>query len=397
MQQITDRIMFLVGDAEILKKIAEVETKPVFDEYIVEFLNDLSHELLRNPANKAFPDIMSYAFWIRKANVKKEMERFENRPGKMGKGLTFHVAPSNVPVNFAVSMTSAILAGNACVIRISDKSFPQVDIITQAINQLLNTTYTKLRNRLCIIRYPHDDEITSWLCGQCDIRIVWGGDRTIQAMRRYAMPPRAAELTFSDRHSICIVHADEYLKQDGKKIADLFYTDTYYTDQNACSSPRIVIWTGKEKTQARTQFWNILKNKVRQEYEFSPVLAVDKREALCELAIHNSQIRLLEQDNICTRVELTDITDDLMDYKLYGGYFFEYETDCLEDIVPLFSKACQTVAYLGIEPEKIFEFVTARGVRGVDRIVPLGHTMDLSFFWDGNDMIDAMSRFVYVN
>lgn len=397
MQQITDRITFLVGDAKVLGKIAEAETRPVFDKYIVEFLNDLSHELLSNPANKSFPDIMSYAFWIRKANINKESKRFEGRPRKMGKGLTFHIAPSNVPVNFVVSMTSAILAGNACVIRISDKPFPQVDIITRAMNQLLSTKYTKLRNRLCIIRYPHDDEITSWLCRQCDIRIVWGGDRTIQSMRTYAIPPRATELTFSDRHSVCVVHADEYLKQDSKKVADLFYTDTYYTDQNACSSPRIVIWMGKEKKRAREQFWKILKDKVSREYEFSPVLAVDKREALCELAIRYPQIRLLEQDNICTRVELADIPDDLMDYKLYGGYFFEYETDCLEDIVPLFSKACQTVAYLGIEPEKIFEIVTTSGVRGVDRIVPLGHTMDLSFFWDGNDMIDAMSRFVYID
>lgn len=397
MQQITDKITFLVGGAKILQNIAEAKTRPIFDEYIVEFLNDLSRELLKTTDKKLYPDIISYAFWIRKANIDKERKRFEDRSQKMGKGLSFHITPSNVPVNFAVSMTSALLAGNACVIRLSDKPFPQVDIITQAINRLLDTTYMQLKDRLCIMRYAHDDEITSWLCGQCDIRIVWGGDRTIKAMRTYAIPPRTTELTFSDRHSICVIHADEYLKRDGEKIADLFYTDTYYTDQNACSSPRIVIWMGKEKKQARKQFWGILKDKVRQEYEFSPVLAVDKREALCELAIQNPQVRLLEQDNICTRVELTDIPDGLMEHKLYGGYFFEYETDCLDDIVPLLSKACQTVSYLGIEPEKINEIVTTNGVRGVDRIVPLGHTMDLSFFWDGNDMIEAMSRYVYAN
>lgn len=395
MQQITDKISFLVGNADVLEKIAEVEAKPVFDESIVAFLNDLSHELLRNPANKAFPDIMSYAFWIRRANINREKERFDGRPQKMGRGLAFHIAPSNVPVNFAVSLTSAMLAGNACVIRVSEKSFQQVDIITQAMNCLLDNKYIELKRRLCIIRYPHDDEITSRLCGQCDIRIVWGGDRTIQSMRKYPIPPRTTELAFADRHSICIIHADEYLKRDSPKVADLFYTDTYYTDQNACSSPRIIIWMGKEKAEARTRFWKALKDKVNQEYEFSPVLSVDKREVFCELAIQNPQIRLLDRDNICTRVELTAITDYLMNYKMYGGYFFEYETDCLEDIIPLLSKACQTVAYLGIEPEKIREIVTANGVRGVDRIVPLGHTMDLSFFWDGVNMIEAMSRYIY--
>lgn len=397
MQQITDKITFLVGDADILLGMEQVEVKPIFDECIVEFLNDLSHALLKNPANKSFPDIMSYAFWIRGANIKKEMTRFEGRPCKIGKGLTFHIAPSNVPVNFAVSMTSAILAGNTCIIRISNKDFPQVGIITKEMNYLLDTKYKKIKNRFCIVRYPYDDEITAWLCGRCDIRIVWGGDGTIQSMRKCAIPPRTTELTFADRHSICVIQADEYLKQDGEKIADLFYTDTYYTDQNACSSPRMVVWLGEEKARAREQFWRLLKNKVRQEYEFSPVFAVDKQEAFCELAILNPEIRLVEQDNICTRVELSELPDDLMKYKMYGGYFFEYETDRLEDISLLFSKACQTVAYLGIAPEKILNIVTSEGVRGVDRIVPLGHTMDLSFFWDGNDMIDAMSRFVFLS
>jgi hypothetical protein len=34
------------------------------------------------------------------------------------------------------------------------------------------------------------------------------------------------------------------------------------------------------------------------------------------------------------------------------------------------------------------------GVPGVDRIVPVGKTMELSFIWDGYDMIETMSRVV---
>ena len=86
-----------------------------------------------------------------------------------------------------------------------------------------------------------------------------------------------------------------------------------------------------------------------------------------------------------------------MSYKMYGGYFFEYEAKALEELIPVLTKSCQTIAYLGIEAEKIYDVVKKSGVRGVDRIVPVGHTMDLSFYWDGNDMIDSMSRYVYVN
>lgn len=51
--------------------------------------------------------------------------------------MALHIAPSNVPVNFAVSMTSSLLAGNCTVVRVSSKRFLQVDVICEAINGLL--------------------------------------------------------------------------------------------------------------------------------------------------------------------------------------------------------------------------------------------------------------------
>ena len=35
------------------------------------------------------------------------------------------------------------------------------------------------------------------------------------------------------------------------KIIQNFWNDTYYTDQNACTSPRIIFWTGEKKTEAK--------------------------------------------------------------------------------------------------------------------------------------------------
>ena len=65
-------------------------------------------------------------------------------------------------------------------------------------------------------------------------------------------------------------------------------------------------------------------------------------------------------------------------------------------LTPALGKQAQTIAYLGVNPETISDVVRKSGVRGVDRIVPVGHTMDLSFFWDGYDMIEQMSRGVNV-
>ncbi len=396
MQQIIDKIQFVVGDIDVLQGIRQVPVRSVFDDRIVAFLNGLSRKLLSGGVNKQYPDIMSYAFWIRKSHLYKEKIRFESRPDKVGKGVAFHITPSNVPVNFAVSMTSAILAGNPCVMRLSNKEFAQVDIITKAMRELLDEEFQDLRGYFCLVRYEHSDEVSSYLSEICDIRIVWGGDDTIHTMRKYPLAPRASELTFSDRHSIAIINADEYLRQDAKEIANLFYTDTYYSDQNACSSPRMVVWMGRHIAEAKERFWESLRNKAQEEYELLPVVAIDKYEKFCELATsqYGEGVEKIPGDNLCLRIQVGSLTQELMSYKMYGGYFFEYSAKELEELVPILGKACQTIAYLGISSQDISDLVRRTGVRGVDRIVPIGHTMDLSFFWDGNDMIDVMSRYV---
>lgn len=390
-------VQYLVGDIEKLEKMAAVPVKPVFDERVVGFLGALSRELMHAPEVKAYSDVMSYAFWIRKQSLAKEAERFmnnERRRRKLGRGIAFHIAPSNVAVNFAVSFTSALLAGNPCIVRVSNKEFEQVVIITRAIHKVMDTEYSDMKDYLVIVRYDHSEKINSLLSSICDIRIVWGGNHTLYEVRKALLPPRAIELAFPDRHSIAVIDAEAYLKEDAKKIADLFYIDTYFTDQNACSSPRLVVWMGERIEEAKKRFYDALSAKLETEYDMAPILAIDKWNAFCEFSATHEGVKRQSMDNRIMRVSIERLTEDLMDYKMGGGYFFDYDTDDLNTLVPILHKACQTISYLGVEPKLIYTVVRNQGVKGVDRIVPLGHTMDLSFFWDGYDMIDTMSRYV---
>ena len=439
-------ITYLVGSEETLKDIQKIPALPTFDDRIVGFLNELSRALLSKTEYRSYVDLMSYGFWIRKSHLMKEKPRYEGYM-RMGKGVTFHIAPSNVPVNFAVSMTSALLAGNACIIRVSDKDFDQVRIITTEIGEILHKDeYKELQKYICIIRYPHSKEITDRLSKICDIRIIWGGDRTIEEVRQSPLPPRGCEMTFADRHSLAIINVGEYARkseEEKRQIAKDFYTDTYYSDQNACSSPRMVVWYNDSdeicitekypqrdevndseeipviptttELVARNTFWRLLKDQIDEKYELQPVVAVDKLEKFAELATDEELIRemdrgigeegnrsallirLVDRDPLCMRVELDYPTESLMDYKMLGGYFFEYMTNDMSSIVPVLGKQAQTVAYLGVDPEDIASVIKEFGVRGVDRIVPIGDTMDLSFFWDGYDMIEEMSRRVDIH
>lgn len=386
---------FLVGDFEILSNMPKTPALPMFSDKAVEFLSALSREILKDKRTRSNVDVTSYAYWIRKASLEAVKEKHLDYKNRIGRGVAFHVAPSNVPVNFAVSMTSSILAGNCTLIRVSNKQFEQVNIICEAMNRLLENDFANMKPYFCLVRYEHSERITQELSSICDVRIIWGGNRTIETIRKASIPPRAIEMAFADRHSIAIINSDEYMKNDEKEVAKGFYTDTYYTDQNACSSPRLVVWTGNSVEPAKERFWRTLNDLVKKDYEMKPIQAVDKFTSLCMLGMRQKGVHLVSDNNYVVRVKVDELSPEIMDYKNGGGYFFEYTAEKLDEIVPVLFKQCQTISFLGESKEAIKQMVFENGVRGVDRIVPLGQTMGLEFIWDGYKMIENMSRFVY--
>ena len=396
MLQNTDKIHFLTGNREMLERVPEIPAHATWDERTIEFLGTFSRNLLNDKRTKGFPDVTSYAFWIRNASLRQIKDHYyPNMEDKVGRGMAFHIAPSNVPVNFAVSFTSSLLAGNINVVRLSDKSFDQANIIIDALKHTFAEGYQDYEQYLILIRYEHDEEITDSISSMCDVRIIWGGDRTIKTVRKAGLPPRAIEMSFADRHSVAILKSEDVLSADIDKLAGDFYTDTYYIDQNACSSPRIVIWFGDKVEEARIKFWNALNKLVNIKYEFKEIQAIDKLDQFCQLAAVNRNIELEDNNNLVMRIKVKKLDSDIMNYKLGGGFFFEYYAKELLDIISILNKPCQTVSYFGIDGHEIQHFVIEHGLRGVDRVVPIGRTMDLTFKWDGFDMIENMSRYVY--
>ena len=388
-------VTFLVGNEGILSNLEDIPALPIFSAQAMDFLAELSDDLMHDREAKKYGDIIAYAFWIRRRSLEELKTAYNNEINRIGRGISFQITPSNIPVQFAISMTYSLIAGNISVIRLSAKEFEQVDIICGAINRVINEKCPELLNYICIMRYDHSSDMTQLLSQRCDIRMIWGGDDTINNIRRYPVQPRCIDLGFADRFSVSVIDSDCYLKSDHKVIATDFYNDTYYTDQNACSSTRLVVWIGHRIHEAKKIFWSYLKDEVQNKYRLNDISGSEKllKTALC--AIDHPEIRELRENNAIVRVELPRLYDDIMEYKGNSGYFFEYETDDIRSILPLLKKGCQTVTFLGDGLEgRLHEMVTASGVRGVDRIVLMGHSMDLSLVWDGYDMPITLSRVI---
>ena len=85
------------------------------------------------------------------------------------------------------------------------------------------------------------------------------------------------------------------------------------------------------------------------------------------------------------------MSESLVELKDNSGFFFEYDCDDLIELRPLCNdNRCQTVAYIG--DVSMFDTLIKSGIRGIDRIVPLGQTMDFDLIWDGYNLYERLTR-----
>jgi hypothetical protein len=369
-----------------------------FSDEVVRFLNALSQTLMADTEAKAYPDIITFGFFCRKANIERLKETYTAQIScRLGRGVTFHIAPANVPVNFAYSLVCGLLAGNACIVRAPSRLFPQVGIICRAMQEVLESEAIRpLTDYIAIVRYDRDDEITAYFSGLCDVRIIWGGDDTIQEIRKYPIPARAFDLTFADRYSICVIQAAACLAQsDLAKTALDFYNDTYLFDQNACSSPRLVVWIGTDEAIqiAKSKFWAAVHDAVRARYTLAPIMAVDKLTALCRCAMGlPGAAAAVMPDHLIDRIQIKKLSPELDQYRCAGGSFLEYDDRNLEAVASIITRKYQTLSYIGFQPNDLREWVLSNGLAGIDRLVPVGRTADFGLVWDGYDLISFLSR-----
>lgn len=395
--EIDGKIDFLIGCKENFEANMQTKTLEPFSEEILFFLNKVSKILLGDKETKAYPDIVTYAFWIRNASTSQLKERFHVKDRnciRLGRGNVFHIAPSNVPVNYAYSLTAGILTGNKNIVRVSSKSFPQVNIINRAYRKALSE-HPWMEPYVTIVRYDRSQEVNDYFSKYADVRVVWGGDQTIGELRKSPLPVRSREITFADRYSLAVIDSEYYMEKcDAAKVAIDFYNDTYLTDQNACTSPKIIFWTGSKITQAKEKFWQILQEYVEKKYELQPVQAVEK---LTNMYLAAADIPCYWQkmkDNLIVRVQLQQIDDRVLKLLGNSGYFYEYDCTDLCEIQPVISDKCQTIGYIG--DKNMFGQLLDLGVDGIDRIVPLGKTMDFDLIWDGYNLVTEMTREIYV-
>lgn len=371
---------------------------PAYSDEAIEFASMLSKNLMKLPVLRAYPDISALAFWCRNANLQKMKESCPEADKRVGRGLCFHVAPGNVPINFAFSYMFGLMSGCSNIVRLSSKKYPQIKPVCDVVADTLRSC-PEIEKRTAFVRYTADDETTAYFCKDADARLIWGGDKTIDMVRTMPSKPRCIDICFADRYSICIMDGKAILDADDNtmvRLVENFYNDTYLMDQNACSSEQLILWQNNSE-EARDKFWEALYDIAKKKYQLQAALGIDKYTHMFEDILDGKPVRKIERDtNLLYRVEISKLADNLTELRGKGGYFYEYSLNDIAEIAPFVTEKFQTVAFFGIDPEIVRRFVVENHLRGIDRIVPIGKAMDIGIIWDGFDLVRILSRYVDV-
>ncbi len=375
-----------------------------FSDGIIEYLNALSSSLMKDRESRLYPDVVTFGFFCRKANLLKMKEEYATKDIRLGRGILFHIAPSNVPVNFGYSMVAGLLAGNYNIVRASSKEFPQVSLIVKHMLKLkddVSGNMEEVANRIAVVRYDRDSEANAAFSSIANVRVIWGGDKTIETIRQNPLPPRSFDVCFADRYSIAAINPDAVLAASNEeidKLAQNFYNDTYLFDQNACSAPHLIFWLNRhtESTditeKAKSRFWKAVHDYTEKTYLYQDVMSVDKLTAFYKQAANMKCVKEETEDNIVVRTQMKELPTNIDEFRCACGYFSEYDIESLDEITPIISVKYQTMAYFGFEKSVLQDFVLRNRLVGLDRIVPFGETSAFSLKWDGYNLIETLSR-----
>ena len=366
-----------------------------FDERVTGFLEALSKKLRSDPVCRTDPDCLAFAFWVRRARVNEFRERYKE--ARRGKGHVLITAPSNMPALFAYNMAVALLAGCSCTIRLSGRQNATTELLRGAIASVVSDPeFSFIKERCAVISFPRSDSLMEQCSRDADARIFWGSDATVGKLSSIPAKEGCLDIPFPDRRSVSVLSADAVAglsDDDLMVLCDRFYRDTYGADQNACSSPAVIFWTGNDTTQARGRFWSALACMAKERYRPEAALLLAKYDLIVKHLMNGTGLDMRRHaGNILVTADLPLTADERFEIpETRFGIFFERELSGPEGLPVDMGDALQTVTVFGYDPDEIAGALQRERTYDALRVVPVGSALEFDPVWDGKDLIRLLS------
>ncbi len=374
-----------------------------FDPALVAFVSAFSERVRALPGLRSHPELATLAHWFRGSAIRNMARLIEGngRYATRPRGLAFHIAPSNVDALFAYGWLMSVLCGNTNIARLSQKTSNSKDWLVGIVRDLASDpTHAIVARRSLLLTYDHSDSATADISSVCHARLIWGGDSTVQLLRRVPLSPLAVEMAFPDRFGVAAVKSSAMLalsNEDLSQLAQRFCNDMLWFGQQACSSPRTVYWIGQpeENHLAKAKFWSAVSTRAPFVQEDDAASRMARISDAFLIAATQGDISLQEETSLATYpLHLEAKQPDASSRELQSGYGMVLETSIsdLPSLSAFLDDRDQTLIEFGFDDDEINGLVGSLTNRAIDRIVPMGRALDFSSTWDGMDLFSILCR-----
>jgi len=312
-------------------------------------------------------------------------------------GVVGHWPAGNVEIQPILSMTCALLGGNAALVRIPSGL---VDLTRQLMEKLVESDpHELLTSRIFMAAFDHDrQDLQEAMARSVDGAMIWGGEEAVLQIRALPFPHWARIAVFGPRISVAAMDEGAWSNSEEQESwCRRLARDVWQFDQQACSSPQ-VLFLEKGNGRSTDRFLEALRRAFETENRAHPrrTIAGALTSAIC-------QARASWLLNDTTHKALFPKTPDWtlligvgsdIPQPIQGKTLTVLEVDSLLDPISKFDGNVQTLGVGMADAEKERKITLLAGKRGVDRIVKLGQMHVFVPPWDGVDLIRPMVRMV---
>jgi len=312
-------------------------------------------------------------------------------------GVVGHWPAGNIEIQPILSMTCALLGGNAALVRVPSG----LRDVTQKLIEALDHSDRDgvLTKRVFMPVFEHTRvALHEAMARTVDGAMIWGGSEAVLQVRALPFPHWARLAVFGPRISVAAVEADCFhtareLESWCLRIA----RDVWQFDQQACSSPHVLFLEKKEGPSVG-EFVQALTAAFELENNLHPRATIP---AALTSAICQARASWLLDD-----IAHSAVFPQSPDWTILVGRGTEIpkptqgrtltilEVDSLVDSIEKLDGNVQTLGLAIADPAREAMLACLAARKGVDRIVKLGRMHVFAPPWDGVDLIRPMVRIV---
>jgi hypothetical protein len=312
-------------------------------------------------------------------------------------GVVGHWPAGNIEIQPILSMTCALLGGNASLVRIPSGLVSQTRRLMQKLDQCDSARVVTGRVFMAVFDHARQD-LQEAMARAVDGAMIWGGAEAVLKVRGLPFPHWARLAVFGPRISVAAMDADAWCnRQERQSWCRRIARDVWQFDQQACSSPQ-VLFIEKKGGHCPAEFLQDLRDAFEAENRLHPRQTIHPAltSAICQaraswLVDNTANSALFSMGPDWT---LLLGCGSEIPMPIQGRTLTVLGVDDLFDPISKLDGNVQTLGLGMKDTEREEKLASVAASRGVNRVVKLGRMHVFAPPWDGVDLIGPMVRMV---